>query len=849
VGFAQGYWKLPMSFEPNRGQFDSNVSFGSQKPAFSFALNATSATLKLYNSGDLEAVSLTMTFRGASAHSPIRGIGQLPGVTNYFHGTRKNWITGVPTYEKVQVENIYPGIDAVYYGNQSRFEYDLIVKPGVSPNLIDIAFDRGAQLAVEETGDLVVSLSDHEFRQSKPLIYQARKDGRVPVDGRYVLTNNHVGFEIGKYDPTEPLIIDPQIEFSIFGDGAFANGTALDSEGNVYICGASEKLQGFSNAFVEKFNSTGTALIYANFFGAKTTSNEVANAIAVDASGNAYVTGFTDGGSPAFPFPTVNPIQATGFNDAFVTKFSSSGNMIYSTLLGGTGTDTGMAIAVDNLGNMYVAGKTQSTDFPTFKPFQPSPGGSTGKPDAFLTVLNPQGTGFVYSTYIGGADTDYATGIAVDATGNAYVSGTTNSADFPASVALSPHRGQGDGFVFKMNPSGTVLRYSTFLGGSGSDTATGIALDSSGSAYVIGTTSSADFPTAGALQPALSGGSDAFVTKINPTGSALVYSTYLGGTANETGAAIAVNGTNAYVVGQTFSSDFPQVHSLQRFTGGSDAFIANLSTDGSTLIYSTFLGGSTGCCHDSSTKTSSAARSVAGDGATNIVVAGDTNSVDFPTTATMVGGCCLGSSVFNSSAPFVVKLGNNPASTTWTRVQQDSSAVQYTGTWYTNTNPNHSGAAAALTILGSSSFSFSGTGARWISYSDQWSGIANVYVDGVFQGAVDTYSSLAKYQVVQYTITGLPSGQHRLEVRGTGQRNASASSCWIWADAFEYTTANVDSASSGTPTWSRVNENDRSVQFNGNRAVHSNPNNTGGGIANVSVDGIPRGSAGTHSGS
>jgi hypothetical protein len=797
-------------------------------------------------------------------------------MTNYLYGDRKNWITGVPTYEKVRVENIYPGIDAVYYGNQNGFEYDLIVKPGISPNLIDIAFDSGAQLAVDESGDLVVSLSDHEFRQSKPLIYQARKDGRSFVDGHYVLTNSHVGFEIGKYDPTEPLIIDPQLEFSILGAGAFANGTALDSEGNVYICGASEKSQGFSNAFVEKFNSTGTSLIYSNFFGANTTSNEVANAIAVDTSGNAYVTGYTDGGSPDFPFPTVNPIQATGFKDAFVTKFSPTGKMIYSTLLGGADIDIGRAIAVDNLGNIYVAGKTQSTDFPTFKPFQPSLGGKTGKPDAFLTVVNPQGSGFVYSTYIGGADTDYATGIAVDATGNAYVSGTTDSADFPASVALSPSRGREDGFVFKMNASGTVLRYSIFLGGSGSDTATGIALDSSGSSYVTGTTSSADFPTAGALQAALSGGSDAFVTKIDPTGSALVYSTYLGGTHNETGAAIVVNGTNAHVVGQTFSLDFPQVRSLQGFTGGSDAFVAELSTDGSSLIYSTFLGGSAGCCHNRSANTYAAARSVAGDGIKNIVVAGDTNSSDFPTTATPIGGCCRGTSFFNSSAPFVAKLGPDLTSTTWTRVEQDSSPVQYTGPWYTNSNPNHSGSTAVLTILGSSSFSFSGTGARWISYGDQWSGIANVYVDGVFQGAVDTYSRLAKYQVVQYTITGLPSGQHTLDVRGTGQHNASASSSWIWVDAFEYTTADVNSASSGTVMWTRLDDNDPSVQFSGDWAVNSNPNDTAGsahltllhsvtftfsgtgarwigvrdqwsGIANVYVDGVPKGSVDTYS--
>jgi hypothetical protein len=338
-----------------------------------------------------------------------------------------------------------------------------------------------------------------------------------------------------------------------------------------------------------------------------------------------------------------------------------------------------------------------------------------------------------------------------------------------------------------------------------------------------------------------------------------------------------VNGTNAYVVGQTFSSDFPQVNSLQPLAGGSDAFVSELSTDGATLIYSTFLGGSVGCCDNSSANTYSAARSVAGDGDKTIVVAGDTNSSDFPTTATPIGGCCVGTSFFNSSASFVAKLGPDlTASTMWTRVEQDSPAVQYAGTWDTNSNPNHSGGVAVLTILGSARFSFSGTGARWIGFSDEWSGIANVYVDGVLQAAVDTYSSKAKYQVVQYTITGLGSGPHTLDIRGTGQHNASALSAWIWADAFEYTPANANSAGGETLTWTRLDENNPSVQFSGDWAINSNPNDIAGsahltlvnsvtftfsgagarwvglrdqwsGIANVSVDGVPRGSVDTYS--
>ena len=172
VSLAHGYSNLPSSFEPNRGQFDSAISFGSQRPAYSLLLNATSATLKMHNSENSQTASLTMQFQGANESSTVRGLNQLSGVTNYFYGARRNWITSVPNYEKVRVENMYPGIDAVYYGNHSRFEYDLIVKPGGSPDQIDIVFDRGANLAVDDTGDLVITLPDHQVRQSKPLIYQ-----------------------------------------------------------------------------------------------------------------------------------------------------------------------------------------------------------------------------------------------------------------------------------------------------------------------------------------------------------------------------------------------------------------------------------------------------------------------------------------------------------------------------------------------------------------------------------------------------------------------------------------------------------------------------------------------------
>jgi hypothetical protein len=785
VNIASEYGKLPLSFEPNRGQFDSRYTFGSQGPGYALLLEPTSATLRL------QTTTFTLKLRGTNPRASLRGAEPLPGLANYYRGNKEQWITQVPTFDKVVVNDVYPGIDAVYYGNQQRLEYDFIVKPGATADSIDLDFGSASSISLGPDGDLVISVDNREFRQSRPVVYQMIREHRVPIEGHYRLNGNRrVGFEIGKYDRTQPLIIDPQLIYSFYGPGNSALGIAVDPAGNVYICGSAEQSQEFGEAYVAKFNTTGTALIYANRFGAFN-GNDVARAIAVDAAGSAYVTGSTRGSIPEGPFPTINPIQATGFDDAFVTKFDAAGNMVYSTLLGGqsagdpnigTGLDIGTGIAVDSLGNIYVTGVTQAIDFPTFKPFQAGFGGGT---DAFLTVLNPQGSAFIFSTYIGGSADDHAAGIAVDASGNSYVTGGTSSANFPTTGNSALH-GSSDAFVFKMNPAGSALMYSVLLGGSGGDGAQGIALDSSANAYLVGTTNSTDFPVVGAFQSTFGGGFfDAFVSKINSTGTALLYSTYLGGSNNEEGTAIAVNGTTAYVAGDTTSPDFPQVHSLQGFKGLDDAFVAKLSTDGSTLGYSTLLGGAQ--WHQFG-PASTQAHALASDGATNVFVGGATSASDFPTTSNPANvQCCPGTSGLNSQSSFIVKLGDDQTPTTFTRVEQNNPAAVYSGDWLTNSNPNHSGGSAALTLTNSVTFSFSGTGVRWIGFSDPWSGIANVYIDGVFKTSVDTYSSLTKYQVVQYAITGLAAGNHTLRIQATGQHNPNAASAWVWVDAFEFT--------------------------------------------------------------
>ncbi len=323
-------------------------------------------------------------------------------------------------------------------------------------------------------------------------------------------------------------------------------------------------------------------------------------------------------------FPTRSPLQPTfgGALNAFVTKLNPDGSaLVYSTFLGGSSGDWGEGIAVDGTGNAYVTGYTSSTNFPTRSPLQPTFGG--GDYDAFVTKLNPDGSALIYSTYLGGGYWDGGHGIAVDGTGNAYVTGFTRSTNFPTQNPLQPTFGGGydDAFVTKLNPDGSALVYSTFLGGSDSDWGHGIAVDGAGNAYVTGSTISTNFPTRSPLQPTFGG--DAFVAKLNPDGSALIYSTYLGGGNYDRGEGIAVDGAgNAYVTGYTYSSDFPTRSPLQPTLGGAlNAFVTKLNPDGSALVYSTYLGGSDGNWGEG----------IAVDGAGNAYVTGYTYSSDFPT--------------------------------------------------------------------------------------------------------------------------------------------------------------------------------------------------------------------------
>ncbi|HKQ73370.1 MAG TPA: SBBP repeat-containing protein [Blastocatellia bacterium] len=652
----EAFGKLPMRFELNQGQSDSRANFIARGPGYSLFLSPAEATLKLRNgdrgsrvadrgsppssifnpqsqSPNPQSDVLRMKLAGANQAPKITGLDELPGKTNYFTGQdQSHWRAQVPSFARVKYENVYKGVDLVYYGNQGQLEYDFIVAPGADPSAIRLAFEGVRKIELDASGDLALHTAGGHVRQRKPLAYQEVNGIRREIPSYYAIRNQEVAFDVGDYDATKPLIIDPVLVYSTYlGGSGVDEGSSItvDADGQVYVAGFTESLDfplagasqssagGEQDAFVAKLNAAGTQLIYATYLGGS--ARDIAVSVATDSSGAAYVTGFT--ASPNFPaLNAVQPARRGSYN-SFVTKLNPAGGVVYSTYLGGGRADFGSSVTVDDAGNVYVAGLTTSTDFPMANALQPAFGGIS---DVYLTKLDPTGAQLVFSTYLGGAATDGATSVAVDAAGNIYVAGVTLSSDLRTVNPLQASRSGGlsDGFVAKLNPTGSELIYATYLGGGRADRIFRLAVDAAGAVYVTGDTDSSDFPTVSARQPFYRGGTDAFVAKINPSGSALVYSTYLGGDGIDGGAAIAVEPSgNVVVTGFTSSANFPTVSPVrQANAGGSfDAFVARLDQQG-RLNYSTYLGG----------RGSDTGFGVAVDASGAAYVMGLTDSTNFP---------------------------------------------------------------------------------------------------------------------------------------------------------------------------------------------------------------------------
>ncbi|MEO8099843.1 MAG: SBBP repeat-containing protein [Acidobacteriota bacterium] len=618
------YGQLPVEFEANTGQSESQVRFLARTPAYGIYLGARQAYFVDPRTSSFEVAPFAIPMEFSGVNTKVQPEALLAGVSHYLRGPNPSqWQTNVQHYGRVRYSNAYPGVDVVFHSNQQSVEFDFEVAPQANPANIRLRFPGAQRLQLTASGALNVIQGDGAMQLHAPVVYQQIAGVRVEATGAFVVgRNNEISFRLGRYDHSQLLIIDPVVEYASYlggSKGDVAAGIALDAQGNTYLTGGTlsadfplakttaGSIASLVDAFVTKLDPSGK-LIYSTYFGGS--DNESGLGIAVDAQGNAYVTGLTR--SPNFP--RVNAPQAkctTGLQgdatDAFVAKLDPTGsNLLYSTCVGGSGIEVGRGIAVAADGSAHITGFTTSNDFPVKNAYQNviSPPDKASQldflgTDAFVTKLNPAGNDFTYSTYLGGIGGDMGMAIGVDSGGDAWVTGVTYAADFPMRNALqAAKRGPSDAFLARLNPSGNTLLYSTFLGGSGDDMALGMAIDAASNIYLTGTTSSADYPLAGAVKTKLGDpqqllGLDAFATKLTDLGTRIAYSTYLGGAGLDMGLAIAVaTDGSAYVVGGTSSTDFPAVGLLPPAAqSGEDAFLAKLSPDGSAIRFSGTFGG------------------------------------------------------------------------------------------------------------------------------------------------------------------------------------------------------------------------------------------------------------------
>ena len=684
----------PLRFEPNVGQADARYRFLTYAKGEVILLSSKETVFNLrgLKLGLANPRTVRAVLEGALESGGEETQERLSGQVNYLIGNdRRQWHTDIPTFGRVTFHTVYPGIDAVYHGTRSSLENDYVVHPGGDPTRIRIRFEGADELRIKSDGSLAVYAGTQTLRWAKPYVYQRGEHGELnKVEGRFSMPEkNVVAFELGVYEAQRDLVIDPPLTYATYFGGPNTEGAArvvADANGNAYMVGGTDTPSFMStsgtyvtnntgsngNVLVAKLSADGKTMIYETHIGGSLA--EVAFGAALDSSNNLYVTGMTTSADfPLFPSKTANNLTTGNITDplnCFVLELNATGSaLVYSSILGGGQADGCSSVAVDSAGNAYVAGGTASTDFPLVNAAQSAPATQFGSPSgsAFVAKLAPGGAKLLYSTYYGGSGDNSAVAIAVDSGGNAYFTGFTTSSSFPTTAGalqttFGGSGGQnsllgaafptgnffnysvastfGDAYVVKLNSSGQKV-YSTYLGGEKDDIGYSIAVDSKGDAYVGGQTLSSHFPTQNAFQSSYGGaggnsqaaGGDGFIAEIDPTGSTLLFSSYIGGQQDDRVLGIALDSSNnIYLTGQTQSQNFPTAgQQLQTGYAGDkdtffpmgDVFVAEVGASSHALTLSTFLGGSYG----------EWAGGIAIDGLGGIIIAGATDSPDFPTTA------------------------------------------------------------------------------------------------------------------------------------------------------------------------------------------------------------------------
>lgn len=622
---------LPLTFEPNDGQLTRAVRFLARAPGYTLFLTSKGAVMETQSGAGAAPSIVRMRYLGARHARRIAGIRRQPARVNYFLGrTRRDWHVNIPTYAQVEYRDLYPGIDLVFGGSAAGPEYDWIVHPGADLARVALSVQGAGRLHVDGQGNLAGAAG---VLQRAPVLYQTVRGRRHRVSGGFsVVSGTTVKLTAGNFDHARPLVVDPTLAYSSRvggGNGEGGYSLAIDRSGNTYVTGDTSSanfpvvdpvdpslhtsasclhmlMPTCVDAFVLKLSAGGGKLIFSTYIGGQ--GDDYGHGVALDKSGDIYVAGSTT--SPDFPSVHARQPQfagGSGSGDAYILELNPDGNhILFSTYLGGSGNDDAEAIRVSG-GSLYLAGSTSSTNFPTAHAWQTSLG---GRSDAFLARLTRAGA-TVYSTYIGGKGTDGALGIAVKA-GKVFVAGETGSVNFPTIHSLQAFGGGScpndpqniceDAFVTAFPIGGGKPLYSTLLGGSQEDRADAIAADRSGNAYVVGGTYSRAFPLVRPLEKTLAAyDQNGFVAKISPTGKALLFSTFLGGTSADEAYGVAVDPAgNIFVTGTTVSDDFPTQDAIQPKIASSgpedlysvqSAFVTVLAPSGGSLLYSTYLGG------------------------------------------------------------------------------------------------------------------------------------------------------------------------------------------------------------------------------------------------------------------
>jgi hypothetical protein len=664
---ASSFGQLPLIFIQNQGQLDSRVAYSLQgqdtsiyfsSSGLTFSLSdpitdtaASSLSTALYTRNKPQNLdnspaktgrwTLKLDFLGANPGVIPQGEDKAKTVVSYFKGSPDQWHTGLPTFRRLVYHDLWPGIDLVYSGTSNRLKYEFIVEPGADPMQIRLAYHNLNALKLDLLGGMEVSTPFRTIYDEAPVVFQVSGGKQVPVAVNYKLQSAEpsgsglllsevdsasaaalgYSFQVSDYDPALPLVIDPAIlVYCGFlggtGDDS-GKGIAVDDSGAAYVTGWTNSdqstfpvtvghdltynggLNGL-DAFVIKVRPDGTGLAYAGYIGGS--GDDTGLGIAVDGSGAAYVTGETNSDANTFPVASGPDLKYSGSTDAFVAKVSPDGTgLVYCGYIGGSDYDVSDGIAVDGSGAAYVTGYTKSsnTTFPVS--VGPHLVYNGGYYDAFVAKVRADGSGLVYAGYIGGSGVEWGNGIAVDGNGAAYVVGWTNSDQSTFPVRSGPdltYNGGTDAFVAKVRPNGAGFVYVGYIGGSNYDAGSGIALDTSGAVYVTGyaTSDQTTFPVSGGPDLDYNGYYDAFVAKLRPDGTGLVYAGYIGGSGYDWGYGIAVDESGAaYVTGKTGSSSntFPVTDGPDStFNGGEDAFVTKVSPDGSELVYSGYIGGS-----------------------------------------------------------------------------------------------------------------------------------------------------------------------------------------------------------------------------------------------------------------